>query len=256
MKFVQLEFRDSHSFYTSDPLFLQSVHFPFNFGVSDWDRFSFEPLAPYTAEDGYTPSRSSPLQPTTDFYSLLLSPQGISEPSSTPTLPSSSTPNSPLTRPSFVQPPAVTQPSLRPPTPPVQVQEPASNNVEKFDFCPWTKHGQVCGYISWTYSSNKQIKRHMKAVHFQDTSLGYECPNTDCTHENYRFLRKDACNRHRRGCDPVQAPGYVPLPNIVSGSDAEVDRWMKARKKQKMEIIKKLRNGTPWSEDLLQPVSI
>ena len=141
MKFVQLEFRDSHSFYTSDPLFLQSVHFPFNFGVPDWDRFSFEPLAPYTAEDGYTLSRSSPLQPTTDFYSLLLSPQGISEPSSTPTRPSSSTPNSPLTRPSFVQPPAVTQPSLRPPTPPVQVQEPASNNVEKFDFCPWTKHG-------------------------------------------------------------------------------------------------------------------
>jgi hypothetical protein len=95
----------------------------------------------------------------------------------------------------------------------------------------------------------------MKAVHFPDASLGYECPNPDCTHKKHRFLRKDACNEHRRGCNPLQAPGYVPLPNIESGSDAEVNRWMKARKKQKMEIIRKLRNGTPWSEDLLQPVS-
>ena len=96
----------------------------------------------------------------------------------------------------------------------------------------------------------------MKVVHFPDTSLGYECPNPECTHKNYLFLRKDACNEHRRRCDLVQALGYVPLPNIVSGSDAEVDRWMKARRRQKKEIIKKLGNGTPWSEDLLQPVSI
>ena len=61
---------------------------------------------------------------------------------------------------------------------------------------------------------------------------------------------------HRKGCDLVQVSGYVPLPNIISGSDAEVNQWMRARRKQKMEIIKKLRNGTPWSKDLLQPVSI
>ena len=96
----------------------------------------------------------------------------------------------------------------------------------------------------------------MKAVHFPDMSLGYKCPNSECTHENYRFLRKDACNEHRKRCNLVQAPGYVTLPNIISGSDAEVDRWMRARKKQKMEIIKKLRSGTLWSKDLLQPVSI
>jgi len=95
----------------------------------------------------------------------------------------------------------------------------------------------------------------VKADHFPDTSLGYECPNPKCTYKNYRFLRKDACDEHRKGCNLVQVPGYAPLPNIVSGNDAEVDRWMRVRCKQRREIIKKLRNGTPWSTDLLEPVS-
>ena len=73
----------------------------------------------------------------------------------------------------------------------------------------------------------------MKAEHFPETSLEYECPNSKCASQGYRFLRKDAYNAHRKACNPVQASGYVLLSTIFSGSDAEVDRWMKARQKQK-----------------------
>jgi len=92
--------------------------------------------------------------------------------------------------------------------------------------------------------------------HFPDTSLGYECPNPECTYRDYRFLRKDACDEHRKACNLLQGPGYVPTPSIVSGSDAEADRWMRARLRQRRIIINKLRNGTPWSEDLLEPVEL
>lgn len=240
----------------SDPLPLQYANFLLESGLPDWDRFNFEPLAPCAAEGGHTLSQFSLLEPPAEFYSSLLSLPSISEPSSTPTLSSSSTPNFSRARSPSIQLPVDTQWTPSPPTPPTQDQEPEPRKIEQFDFCPWTRHGQICGYVTWARSANKQIKRHIKADHFPDTSLGYECPNPWCTHENYRFLRKDACNEHRRGCNLVQAPGYVPLPNIVSGSDTEVDRWMRARRKQKMEIIKKLRSGTPWNEDLLQPVSI
>jgi hypothetical protein len=94
----------------------------------------------------------------------------------------------------------------------------------------------------------------MKADHFPQTSLGYECPNPECGYRDYRFLRKDACNEHRKGCDPLQVPGYIPLPNIISGDDAEVDHWMRARRRQKRSIITKLRGGIPWSAELLEPV--
>lgn len=96
----------------------------------------------------------------------------------------------------------------------------------------------------------------MKAEHFPDTSLGYECPNTGCKYKGFRFLRKDACVEHRRSCDLEQEPDYVPLPHVVSGDDAEVDSWMRARCKQKRVIVKMLRDGTPWSIDLLEPVTI
>jgi hypothetical protein len=96
----------------------------------------------------------------------------------------------------------------------------------------------------------------MKTVHFPDTSLGYECPNPECKSREVRFLRKDAYVEHRRSCDSEQALGYVPLPHILNGSDGEVDRWMKARCRQRREIVKKLMVGTPWSTDLLEPVNI
>lgn len=96
----------------------------------------------------------------------------------------------------------------------------------------------------------------MKLVHFRDTSLGYNCPNLKCQYENFRFLRKDAYVEHRKLCNLEQGLGYVPLPHISSGSDKEVDRWMRARCKQKREIIKKLMDGTPWCTDLLEPVNI
>ena len=95
----------------------------------------------------------------------------------------------------------------------------------------------------------------MKAEHFPDTSLGYECPNPECTSRGSRFLRKDLFDRHRRACNLLQASGYISLPGIVTGSDTEVNRWMKARLRQKNAIIIRLKNGTPWSEGMLEPVS-
>ena len=92
--------------------------------------------------------------------------------------------------------------------------------------------------------------------HFPDTALGYECPNAECNYRDYRFLRKDACDEHRKVCNLQQAPGYVPMASIVVGSDVEVDRWMRARLRQRKAIVTKLRNGTPWSKDLLEPVSL
>jgi len=86
--------------------------------------------------------------------------------------------------------------------------------------------------------------------------LGYECPNPECTHKNYRFLRKDAYDEHRKGCNLEQVPGYVPVVSIVTGSDVKVDQWMRARLKQRKAIIRKLRSGTPWSKDLLEPVNL
>lgn len=250
----------------SDQLFLQLIDFPFGSGVPDWDQLDLGSLAPYATEGGHAPSLFSPLQSPADFYSLLLSPLGISEPSSTPSIPSPSTPSpyipSPLTPnlslagSSSAQPPVAAKPTPpAPPTPLALAWQPTPKEVTQFDFCPYTEYGQVCGYVSWARSANKQIKRHVKAEHFPDTSLGYECTNPKCTNKNYRFLRKDACNEHRRGCNLVQAPGYVPLPNIVSGNDVEVDRLMKARHKQRRKIVKNLRSGTPWSADLLEPTS-
>lgn len=92
--------------------------------------------------------------------------------------------------------------------------------------------------------------------HFPETSLGYECPNPKCTYKDYRFLRKDACDEHRKVCNLLQALDYVPMPSIVTGNDAEVDRWMRARLRQRRAIVKKLRDGTPWSKDLLEPVDL
>lgn len=46
------------------------------------------------------------------------------------------------------------------------------------------------------------------------------------------------------------------MASIVVGSDVEVDRWMRARLRQRKAIVTKLRNGTPWSKDLLEPVSL
>ena len=239
----------------SDQPFLQLADSLFDFEVPDWDQFNFESLVPYTVDYGHTLAPFPPLQPPTDFYSLLLSPPGSSEPSTTAT-PSPPTPDLPLAGSSSTQPPITTQLTPSPPTPPAPAWQPTPQQILNFDFCPFTRYGRVCGHVSWARSANKQIKRHVKAEHFPDTSLGYECPNPECIYRNYRFLRKDACNEHRKMCDLLQAPGYVLLPNVASGSDAEVDRWMKARRKQRRSIITKLRNGTPWSEDLLEPVCL
>ena len=96
----------------------------------------------------------------------------------------------------------------------------------------------------------------MKLVHFCDTSLGYNCPNLKCQYKIFCFLRKDAYAEHRRLCNLEQGLGYAPLPHILSGSDKEVDWWMRVRCGQKKEIIKKLMGGTPWCTDLLEPVNI
>ena len=190
------------------------------------------------------------------LYPPLLSPPEGSSASPTPPLPTVSTLDLPLAGPSPTQSPAVTQQTPPPSVPQVPVWQPTPRQVLDFDYCPFTRHGLVCGYTSWSCSANKQIKRHMKAEHFPDTSLGYECPNSKCASQGYRFLRKDAYNAHRKVCNLIQAPNYVPLPDIVSGSDVEVDRWMRARHRQRRTIVAKLRSGTPWSGDLLESVSL
>ncbi|KAF9651988.1 hypothetical protein BDM02DRAFT_343431 [Thelephora ganbajun] len=224
----------------------QHTDFLTNFEMPDWDQFNFESLAPSKREDGHPFLLFSPLQSPAHFHSTPLSPLGIPGSSPTPSIRFSPTPD-----------PSSAGPSSGPPTtPPPPPTPPALNQIVHFDLCPYTRHGQICKYVSWASSPNKQIKRHMKAEHFPDTSLGYNCPNPKCTRGNYRFLRRDTYIQHRRACDLAQAPGYILLPNIVSGSDAEVNRWMKARCKQRREIIKKMREGTPWSIDLLEPVSL
>jgi hypothetical protein len=242
---------------------------PFNsFETPDWAQFDLEPLAPCTVENGHPFPTLSPHQPPTNLVCPPLSPPELPEYPPTPSTQPPPTPNLPPAGCSSDAPPRATLPQTTPPqttppqtplpqtTPPPPPPPSALKKFLKFDFCPYTRHGQICRYVSWACSSNKQIKRHMKADHFPDVSLGYECPNPRCNYKYYRFLRKDACVEHRRACDFVQGPGYTPLPTIISGSDAEVDRWMRARCKQKREIVKMLKDGTPWSADLLEPVSI
>ncbi|KAF9651999.1 hypothetical protein BDM02DRAFT_3109741 [Thelephora ganbajun] len=51
-------------------------------------------------------------------------------------------------------------------------------------------------------------------------------------------------------------PNFIPLPNIEEGDDVEVKRWIKAGKALRDSIKKKLRDGTPWGFDLLEPIHL
>lgn len=229
------------------------MDFPFDFEVPDWNQFNLGPTPP-TDGDALT---TFPLpQPPADFYSLLLSPPESSGASVTLSTPPFPTPTPPLAGSPPARSAAISQQTPPPQTPTQPDWQPTEGQILNFDFCPYTWLGQVCGHVSWSCSANKQIKRHMKAQHFPDTSLRFECPNPECSAGGFRFLRKDQYAWHRRACDVSQMPGYVLLPNISSGDDTEVNKWMKARLKQRKSIINKLRSKTPWSEDLLEPVSI
>ena len=219
--------------------------------IPDWVNLGFEPLSPYAVEAGHPLSPLSPLRLVKSVLWPPLSPPPAAEVPLKGSILSPLTQNLPITMCSSGTPPTLPQTTLPlPPTP----QTP--DRIRHFDFCPFTQHGQICQFVSWEGTSSKQIKRHMKVVHFPNTSLGYECPNPNCKHRGFRFLRRDACAKHRKSCDSRQPSGYVPLPNVVSGGDQEVDKWMKARYKQRWEIVRKLKMGIPWSTDLLEPVNI
>ena len=148
------------------------------------------------------------------------------------------------------------------PTPPVPGWQPTSHQIRNFNYCPNTENGNICGFISWSNSGTKAVQRHMKRKHLKPGSnaKAWRCPNTDCKRDGLLFWRKDTLTVHRRKtCDPWHAqrdPDYIPLPNIEQGSNEELRRWITAGFEQRNSITKKLRAGTPWSVDLLQPIHL
>jgi hypothetical protein len=98
-----------------------------------------------------------------------------------------------------------------------------------------------------------------KHVTLASGSKAWKCPNPKCRLKGRSFLRNDRLLSHRKECNPTNLcldPNFVPLPDIEEGSDEELKRWMKAAAGQRGAIRRKLRAGTPWSVDLLQPVYI
>jgi len=162
---------------------------------------------------------------------------------------------------SATQPPANTQ-QTPPPTPPVPVWQPTSHQIKNFSYCPHTKNGKICGFVSWSSSGTKTIERHLKRKHLDPGSNAkvFRCPNPHCKRNGLPFWRKDSLKCHRRKtCDSWHAqriPDYVPLSHIEQGSDKELRRWMRAGFGQRNSIREKLKAGTPWSLDLLQPIHL
>lgn len=172
--------------------------------------------------------------------------------------PELSSPELPLIRPSFTQPPEPTPL----PTPQAPVQQLTPEQINNFFFCPYTEGGRICGKTNWKLWANKAIRRHMKNKHLTAASgsMVWKCPNPECHSKGHIFKRKDSLSNHRRkSCNPRHLgrdPAFVPLPDIVEGSDGEVRRWINAAAEQRKIIRQRLRDGTPWSEDLLQPVHL
>ena len=206
-----------------------------------------------------------------DFnFPLLSPPTTISEQFVTPSPPHPPSLDLPIMGPPAAQLPVSAQPPTSgqlpvpaPPTlplaPPAPAWQPTSLEVDRFDFCPYTENGQVCGFVSWKSSGNKTIERHMKREHFKlgSSATAWKCPNPRCKNKGRAFARKDSLINHRRkSCDPWhsgQDPNFIPLPHIGEGNDTEVKRWITAAHGQRNAIKKRLRTGTPWSIDLLQP---
>lgn len=95
----------------------------------------------------------------------------------------------------------------------------------------------------------------MKYAHNQASRV-WLCPNLVCRHKGHHFKRKDLLVSHRKRCDPRNSGGDQSslLPDIVDGSDREVQRWMDAAKDLRKEVKRLLRTGIPWSLNLLKPV--
>ena len=198
---------------------------------------------------------TTPEQPTTpcDPY-LLFSEPPLVVPHINPTF-GPLTPEMFLAGGSVTHPPAAIKPT-RPPTPP-PVQWPNTKQITDLCFCPYTVGGKICGEVNWTGSANKAIRRHMKSIHIQGTTV-WLCPNLACRCKGHPFKRKDLLATHRKRCDRKNSKvDQGPLlPNIVVGSDQEVQGWMDAARDLRKEVREKLRAGTPWSIDLLRPVSL
>ena len=148
------------------------------------------------------------------------------------------------------------------PTPRVPAWQPTSHQIRNFNYCPYTENGKICGFVSWSESGTKTVDRHMKRSHLElgVNAKAWGCPNPDCKRDGRSFRRKDTLTSHRRkACDPWHArrnPDYIPLPNIEQGTDEELRRWITAGFEQRKIIKEKLKAGTPWSMDLLQPVHL
>lgn len=158
---------------------------------------------------------------------------------------------------SVINPPAAIIKPTAPRTPLAPVQWPNTKQITDLCFCPYTVGGKICGEVNWTSSANKAIRRHIKAEHIQGTTV-WLCPNLVCRSKGHPFKRKDLLATHRKRCNPRNSKvDQGPLlPNIVVGTDQEVQRWMDAVKDLRKEVREKLRAGTPWSIDLLRPVSL
>ena len=166
------------------------------------------------------------------------------------------------------EPPFVGQAAVHPPADPlpipaqVPVPQLTKKRINKFYFCPYTEGGNICGKVSWSCSSDKTIRRHMKNKHppFTSNSRVWKCPNPRCGHRTGSFMRRDLLLNHRKNsCNPKHLrrnPDFIPLPDIVEGSDAELKRWTYAAADQRKAIKQMLMTGTPWSVDLLQPVRL
>ena len=145
------------------------------------------------------------------------------------------------------------------PTPPVPVVQLTLQDIKQFDYCPHTKDGKVCGFVSWTPSGYKTVERHLKDKHFTPgtDAMAWRCPNPMCRRKGRLFKRKDALGAHRKKtCDSWHTnrdPDYIPQSDTELGNDDGVKGWIVAGRKQRNSIKEKLRAGTPWSLDLLQP---
>lgn len=152
------------------------------------------------------------------------------------------------------------------PEPPVSApqapgQWPTLEQIKNFHFCPFTEGDRVCGFTYWKKSPHKAIKRHMKRNHFVPGSntTAWRCPNPMCRRKSFKITRKDGMLVHRRQCDKKHRaldPRFVPSKSIEEGDDGDVERWIKAGRKTRTSIKKWLKEGIPWSLDLLEPIRL
>ena len=209
--------------------------------------------APEQSAGPSTPRPRSPGAPSEDAPIITLPPATIQPPVTIQ-------PPATVQQPATVQPPATTQPA--PPAPLAQGWQPNAREISQFDYCPFTEHNRVCGFVSWKSSGNKAVERHLKREHFDpgSTSSAWKCPNQKCKSNVKSFGRRDSLLSHRnKSCNPYHRqldPNYTFLPPIQVGNDTEVKEWIKAGAEQRKSIKMLLRSGTPWSIDLLQPTHL